>query len=311
MKPIALVTLKILFWNSSSGRIGSAARLSTTRNRTRPEDAEHEQHDHLGREPGVRRAAEAREQHDRRQRGREQRRAEIVDPVGDGRRLAVEHGGDHEQGHRPDRQVDVEDPAPAQVVDEEAAEQRADDGRDAEDAAEEAGVAAALARRDDVADDGHRRHHQAAGAETLQRAEPDQLRHRLAGPAERGADQEEDDGELEHRLAAVEVAELPVQRPGHRRRQQVAGHHPRDVLEPVQVADDRRQRGRDDRLVERREQQDEHQRAEDQADARCHRLGRGGLLLRYRGHVLIVPAPGADDRRWLSPTAGSSSAPTC
>ena len=37
-----------------------------------------------------------------------------------------------------DRQVDVEDPAPREVVDEEAAEQRADHGRDAEDGAEEA-----------------------------------------------------------------------------------------------------------------------------------------------------------------------------
>ena len=51
-----------------------------------------------------------------------------------------------------ERQVDVEDPAPREVVDEEAAEQRADDRRDAEDRAEEPLVAAAVARRDDVAD---------------------------------------------------------------------------------------------------------------------------------------------------------------
>jgi hypothetical protein len=45
------------------------------------------------------------------------------------------------------------------------------------------------------------------------------------------------------------------------------------VVEPAEVADDRRQRGRDDRLVERREQQDEQERAEDEPDA----------LLRFRG----------------------------
>ena len=69
-------------------------------------------------------------------------------------------------------------------------------------------------------------------------------------------------------LAAVEVAELAVERADDGRREQVRRDDPREVLEPAEVADDRRQRGRDDRLVERREQHDEHQRAEDQADAR-------------------------------------------
>ena len=109
---------------------------------------------------------------------------------------------------------------------------------------------------------------QAARAETLQRAERDQLGHVLRDPAERRADQEDDDRDLQRRLAAVEVAELPVERAGDRRREQIRGHDPREVLEPAEIADDRRQRRRDDRLVERREQDDEDQRAEDQADAR-------------------------------------------
>jgi hypothetical protein len=56
------------------------------------------------------------------------------------------------------------------------------------------------------------------------------------------------------------------------------------VLQAAEVADDRRQRGRDDRLVERREQDDEHQRAEDQADAR-RRLGD----LAHPGFVPLTP----------------------
>jgi hypothetical protein len=91
-----------------------------------------------------------------------------------------------------------------------------------------------------------------------QSAEGDQLAHPLRDPAEGGADQEDHDRGLEHELPAVQVAELPVQRRGHRRGQQVGGHDPGQVLDPAEVADDRRQGGRDDRLVERRQQQHEH-----------------------------------------------------
>jgi hypothetical protein len=55
------------------------------------------------------------------------------------------------------------------VVDEEAAEERPDHRRDAEDRPEEPLVAAAVARRDDVADDGDREHDQATAAEALER----------------------------------------------------------------------------------------------------------------------------------------------
>ena len=192
--------------------------------------------------------------------------AEVVDRVARLLDACVERGRDHHERDGADRQVDVEDPAPGEVVDEEAAEQRPDDRRDAEDAAEVALVLAALARRDDVADDGERRHHQAAGAEALQRAERDQLAHVLREAAEHRADEEDHDRRLQDLLAAVEVAELPVERAGDRRGEQVGGDDPRQVLDPAEVADDRRQRRRDDRLVERGEQQHEHQRDEDQAD---------------------------------------------
>ncbi len=161
------------------------------------------------------------------------------------------------------------------MVDEEAAEQRADDGRDAEDRAEVALVLAAFAGRDDVADDRERDHHQAAGAEPLQGAEGDQLRHRLREAAEHRADQEDHDRGLQHALAAVEVAELAVERARDGGGEEIGGHDPGQVRDPAEVADDRRERRRDDRLVERREQQHEHQRDEDRANAR---LGlRGGV----------------------------------
>ena len=67
-------------------------------------------------------------------------------------------------------------------------------------------------------------------------------------------------------LAAVQVAELAVQRRHDRLRQQVRGDDPREVLEAAEVADDRRQRRRDDRLIERGEQHHEHEAREDDVD---------------------------------------------
>src|SRR5581483_5116046 len=250
---------------------------------------ERDQQERLVRAPGERRAAEAREEDDAREAAGEEHRAEVVDRVLDPLGARVEHRRDHEERERADGEVDVEDPAPREVVDEEPAEQRPDHGRDAEHRAEQALVAAALPRRDDVADDGDRRRQQAARAEALQRAERDQLRHVLRDPAERGADQEDDDRDLQRSLAAVEVAELAVERPCDRGREQVRRHDPRQMLDAAEVADDRRQRGRDDRLVERREQDDEDQRAEDDA----HTLRR---LLRS-AHAEVVAASADTKRR--------------
>ncbi len=123
---------------------------------------------------------------------------------------------DHDERDRAERQVDVEDPAPGEVVDEEPAEQRADDRRNAEDGSEEPLVAAAVPRGDDVADRRERGHEQAAAAEPLQAAEDDELGHVLADAAERRTEEEEHDRHLEQRLTPVLVAE-PARRAGPRR----------------------------------------------------------------------------------------------
>jgi hypothetical protein len=122
--------------------------------------------------------------------------------------------------------------------------------------------------RHDVADHGHRGHDQPASADPLERAERDQLAHVLGDPAERRADQEDHDRRLQDDPAPVEVAELSVHRPHDGRREQIRRHDPGEMLDPAEIADDRRQRRRDDRLIERRQQQHEHERPEDQAEAR-------------------------------------------
>ena len=183
---------------------------------------------------------------------------------------------------------------------EEAADQRPGDARDAEDAAEQPDVAAALAWRDDVADRRLGAHHQPAAAEPLNRAERDQLAHALGGAAERRADEEEHQGGLEHELAAVEVAELAVERCHDRDRQQVRGDDPGEVVEPAELAHDRRQRRRDDRLVERRQEHDQHQRPNHREHAAPPEVRRGGV---HQGRVCARRSPGARRGRG----AGSSS----
>ena len=180
----------------------------------------------------------------------------------------MEAGGHDHHRDDADGHVHVEDPAPREVVDEEAAEQRSGHRRDREDGADQAHVAAALARRDDVRDDRLRADHEAAGPDPLQRAEADQLGHRLREPGEHRAGEEDQDRHEEDGLAPVHVAELAVDRGRERRGEQVRGDDPGEVVEPAEVADDVRQRDGDDRLVERGQEHAQHQRDEHGAQ-RC------------------------------------------
>jgi hypothetical protein len=95
------------------------------------------------------------------------------------------------------------------------------------------------------------------------RAEGDELHHRARRTAERRADEEDHHRRLQHALAAVEVAELAVERGHHGLGEQVGGDDPRQPLETAELADDGGQRRGDDRRVERGEQQHEQQAAED------------------------------------------------
>ena len=94
----------------------------------------------------------------------------------------------------------------------------------------------------------------------------DQLEHVLGQARQHRAHQEDDDRQLEEVLAAVEVAELPPQRCRDGRGQQVGGHHPRQVVQPVEVAGDGGQRRRHDRLVERGQDHAQHERHQDHED---------------------------------------------
>src|SRR5262249_44938492 len=80
------------------------------------------------------------------------------------------------------------------------------------------------------------------------------------------------------------AASLPVDGPGDGRGEQVRGHDPGEVGDATEVADDRRQRRRDDGLIERGEQKHEQQRPEDEADALVLAELERGFSLRAHRH---------------------------
>ena len=230
-------------------------------------DHEHAHQDHAqygegddrGRSPGVRGPTEACEQYERGRRSREHRSPEVVDDVVDPSQVAWHPAGYDNESNRTDREVDVEDPAPREVIDEEPAEQRPNDAGEPENGAEEAHVAAAIARRDYVADDRLRPYHQPARAEALCGPKGDELDHRMAEPGKSGPDEEYHDRRLEEELPPVLVAELAPQRGRDGRGQEVCSYDPSDMGTTAEVAHNRGERCGDDRLVERGEQHPEHQ----------------------------------------------------
>ena len=240
-----------------------------------------------GRRPGESGAAPARHQQQVGDGGGEQRRAQIVDAAAvawayePGQRAAAQDEGSNAQG-----QIDPEYPAPREIIDEEAAQDRAADARRRPHAAQIALVAAALARRDHVGDDRLRHADEAAAAQPLQGACGDELRHVLRRGAQPRGDDEEGDGGLQQHAAAIEVAQLAVDRRRRGRGQQIGRDDPRQPLEPVELAGDRRQRGGDDALVERRQHHAEQDAAQDDEDlamregaVRRARLGRRRRVL--------------------------------
>src|SRR6185312_13946197 len=100
--------------------------------------------DNLARSPLELVSSPGRHEDERADRSREEPGAEVVDAMPVAHDVEMELQRDDRDSDRTDGQVHVEDPAPREVVDEEAAEQRPRDRRDAEDRPDEAHVAAPL-----------------------------------------------------------------------------------------------------------------------------------------------------------------------
>src|SRR5678810_1073360 len=79
----------------------------------------------------------------------------------------------------------------------------------------------------------------------LHRAEGDELTHVLREPAQRRAGEEDAHRDEEERPPTVGVAQLAVERRGRGRGDEEGGHHPGEMPQPTELADDSRERGGD------------------------------------------------------------------
>ena len=202
-----------------------------------------------------------------------------------------------------DRDVDQEDPVPAEVIRDQPAERRPDQGRHAEHGPEEALVPAALRRREDVTDHRQRHREEGAGTQSLDAAEHDELPHLLRQAAQHRTDQEDADPDGEDDPPPEDVGQLSVDRTADRGRQQVSGERPHVDVVALQLADDHGQGGAHDRLVERRQEDSQQDGDQDldalpvgQLDGCDVVVGWALRLLRGRG----VGGHGRSDLQWGS-----------
>ena len=115
--------------------------------------------------------------------GHQQRRPGEVNPRRSMHRGYSQHDPDDRERRAADRQVDEKHPAPGYVVDDETAQQGADDAGEHPHAGQVADVAAALPGRDDVPDDSERQAHHPSGADALHAARKHQCQHSRREPA--------------------------------------------------------------------------------------------------------------------------------
>jgi hypothetical protein len=92
---------------------------------------------------------------------------------------------------------------------------------------------------------------EAAGSETLDRSEDDELEQAARHAAQEGPEQKNENRCAEHGLAPILVAELAVDRHHACGAQNIGGDHPGEISDAAEVVDDARQRRCDDTLVDR------------------------------------------------------------
>jgi hypothetical protein len=158
-----------------------------------------------------------------------------------------------------DRQVDEEDPPPADGGDEPGAGQGAEHGRHPPHGAEEAHHPGTLGEGEEVAHHGLSDGLEAAGADALERAEEDERAHAGRGRAEDRGDHEDGEPGEQHHLAAVQVGEPSPDRDRGRPRQQVAGEDPGIQGELAELAGDGRERGPDHAGVDGGDERRQHE----------------------------------------------------
>ena len=274
-----LPTLKARTLSSSGSSSGERWRRELNTNRTSSTRGRDEAADHRPARPAPVVALDDAQGEQPEGEGEQRRPAEVRQrpaprcPALDERAPGDDPGGD------PEGKVDQERPAPVTDLDEQAADRRAEPGRQGGRGAPQAdGVGPALRgeRRDDQRQRGRHQHRRAEG---LHDAGADEEGHRRRERADDRGDREDQDAPDERTPPADQVGE-PAERDQERREDDVVG-----VEDPRQVADrgvrerlaDARERDVDDRGVE--EGQERPERGD--RPGRCRsRPGRGSRLPR-------------------------------
>ena len=159
-----------------------------------------------------------------------------------------------------DRDVDEEDPLPAEGVDQDAAEDRTDERGDTGGRSPERHGAAAVGGRERAGDDRHglRRHQR--GADTLYDAGDDEHLDAAGQAAPQRREREDREPDQVDVLGAEPVTEPTGHEQRHGVGEQVGAGHPDDGVDVgLELASDRRRRDRHDRVVdEDHEEADDH-----------------------------------------------------
>jgi acetyl esterase/lipase len=201
------------------------------------------------------------------------------------------------------QQIDEERPTPGQRVGQPAPKAGAQDRAQHDAHRSDGHGMAALVRRISVGEDGLRQRHQGRAEGALQQAEQDDLRQILGQAAEHGGGHEADDGDGEIAAPAEAIAEIAGQGHHDRRRDQIAGQHPTDLVAAgAQLALHVRQRDVDDGGVQRLHDGRGHDRHRQQQTPalRHRRCGRRGacaraVSLRHRWSPCLRSRPAADN----------------
>src|SRR5581483_11126578 len=256
------------------GRADQQHRRVRRRQRPQAEDAQRQQR-------GGRAGLDPDERDDQRRRGRQQADGHAVAPAvlaGAADRVDEDHqaGGDRRgagdvevtvlqsrsalgeqprgqaEDDRADRQVDEEDPGPAQVRGEHSAEQDADRAAASRSSAPDAEGDVALASLAEGRDDDRqRRRREQRAAEPLQPAGDDQRSLGPREPREQRAEREDDHADDEETTPTEQVREPAAEQQRAAEQDRVRGDHPLQArLREVEVALDRRQGDVDNRHVE-------------------------------------------------------------
>ena len=280
MKPTTFAPTIVGSRKIESGSSGLLARCSLMTNSDHQHGRDGEEAERTGREPVVLVGLDDRVD-EQREAGRDEHRADQVEGA-DGvlHAALVEQARREQDGREADRRVDEEDPFPADVLREHAAQQHAHRSAGSGDGTPHGQrLVALVALGERRGEDRERRGRDHRGAETLNRARADQEVAGCGKAAGQRCDREDGQTGHEQPATAEQVGTPAAQQQEPAERQRVGARDPLQArVGEVQIDLDRRQRDVDDRDVD-----DEHELRRTEQDQRDPAARIGG----FRRHWLL------------------------